>query len=471
MALGKQLRTSLERLTPYRYNWPFVDFKSDPNWILTEDGDAYIREMPENEIDLANDSRWAAFFPSPICFVTTSDGEQTVVEKAVGALIVNRFPYVIAVSFCRKAISERHYERKNCMEILERSRSATVQFFPPGNNLDKIMKAIKTIPDSNANERIGFSGVPTFKSRTNDSPILSSAYMAYESSFVKPQKDCNGQQIHEKPYIDAGSHRIYFMEINAIQLREDIASGKNQIHWRSLPSWNPSLNRRIARARMIPDPSRYQKGYTPYYSFPARNTVAFESDIFENGYAIKLLPPLLENQVEVDNDRARWPCFYPSSVAMISSWAYGGKPNVMPCGSTTIVSRHPFIVAAGICYSPINERYAARASLEFIRKTGWFGCGVPYIHDSIIEAITFAGNNSFRDNPDKVFHSGFEVGNEKRAPVLLAMPIHFECAVVGEVRLGTHVLFLGEVKRIRVRADVSTENALEWFPFADVEHN
>jgi flavin reductase (DIM6/NTAB) family NADH-FMN oxidoreductase RutF len=40
--------------------------------------------------------------------------------------------------------------------------------------------------------------------------------------------------------------------------------------------------------------------------------------------------------------------------------------------------------------------------------------------------------------------------------------------VLDEIRLGTHVMFLGAVKRIRVRADVSAANPLEWCPWADV---
>jgi flavin reductase (DIM6/NTAB) family NADH-FMN oxidoreductase RutF len=39
---------------------------------------------------------------------------------------------------------------------------------------------------------------------------------------------------------------------------------------------------------------------------------------------------------------------------------------------------------------------------------------------------------------------------------------------VGEVRLGTHIMFLGEVRRIRVRADVTPNNPMEWCPWADV---
>jgi flavin reductase (DIM6/NTAB) family NADH-FMN oxidoreductase RutF len=40
--------------------------------------------------------------------------------------------------------------------------------------------------------------------------------------------------------------------------------------------------------------------------------------------------------------------------------------------------------------------------------------------------------------------------------------------VVGEVRLGTHIMFLGEVERILVRRDVTPENPLLWCPWAEL---
>ena len=57
------------------------------------------------------------------------------------------------------------------------------------------------------------------------------------------------------------------------------------------------------------------QAYNPNYAFPAASTIAFESDDMRNGMAIKHLPPLPQDQVEVDNVRARWPCFFPSSAA------------------------------------------------------------------------------------------------------------------------------------------------------------
>ena len=456
-----------EALRPYRYPWPTTSLADDSRWTLDEAKQAYFREMPETSEELASDSRWPALFPAPLCILTTTDGQRVAMEREVGASIVNRFPYVVAVSICRTKLSSRHHVRSTFMEILERGGVASLQFLAPGPDLDAAMNTISTVPDHSCSERIARSGLKTRKGVTNDAPVLTSAYMTYECRLVRPQKDFEGQAIYASAWEDVGSHRIYFLEITAIQLRQDIAQARSQIRWRALPAWQPLNEDAVADLERSPIKSdRYQKGYNPNYSFPALNTIAFEHDEIRDGMAIKHLPPLPEDQVEVENDRARWPCFFPSACGLITTWAENGVPNLMPCGSTTIVSRHPLIVSPCVSYAKINERYAKRASLDIIRKTGRFGCGVPFINDTIVSAIKYAGNNSLAHDPNKIANAGLHVEHSEYGPVLREVPVHFDCQITGEIRLGTHIMFLGEVKRIRVRADVTPENPLEWCPWA-----
>lgn len=459
-----------DSLRRYRYLWPHFNLHASLRWRALEDKRVYVRDMPESSAELATDSRWPAFLPSPICFVTTTDGSNVALEKVVGASIVNRFPYVLAVSFCKQRLSERHHVRRVFTEMLESSGSLAVQFLPPSQALDSAINAITVVPEERTHLRIAHSGLSMRKALTNDAPVLNCAYMVYEASLVKPGKDFQGGPIYSTPWIDVGSHRIYLMEINAIQLRRDIAEGCSQILWRSLPAWEPQfkLQGSVCAEGSPVQNGRYQKGYTSYYAFPSANTIAFEADTVENGMAVKHLPPLPEDQVEVDNERSRWPCFFPSSVGMITTWAADSIPNLMPCGSTTIVSRHPLVIAACVCYVGISERYARRATLDIIRRAGKFGCGVPFINDVVLDAIRYAGNISIVQDPEKVAHAGLEVGQDDWAPVLPALPVHFDCQVIGEVSLGTHGMFLGKVHRIRVRADVTPDNPIEWCPWADV---
>ncbi|MEQ1853745.1 MAG: flavin reductase family protein, partial [Chthoniobacteraceae bacterium] len=194
----------------------------------------------------------------------------------------------------------------------------------------------------------------------------------------------------------------------------------------------------------------------------------FEYDAVEDGMAVKNLARFIQEQVEIDNDRARWPCFFPSSVGMITSRDADGRPNLMPCGSTPLLSRHPLIIAPAVSYGAINERYKPRASLRILEEAGRFGCGVPFIAESVLNAIRYAGNVSIEKDPDKVAHCGLALAAGCDLPRFDALPVHFDCRIIGNVRLGTHVLFFGEVERIWVRKEVAPANPLRWLPWASV---
>lgn len=458
-------------LSKYRYTWPFSDLTNDSVWEGSADNLFLERAMPETIETLSTDSRWPAFYPSQICFVTVSHGSKTALERCVGASIVNRFPYILALSICRKNLSERHYDRAIFSEMVEKSGSVAVQFLSPGASFDNALNSIKYLSEDSTHKRIDCSQLKFRKAFSNNAPVFADAYMVYEASLVEPKKDFDGVTIYSTPWLDVGSHRLYFFEINAIQLREDIALGNSQISWRSLPAWESILKSHgfLSPNNIASQEKKYTKTYTPHYVFPSAGTTAFEFDTVIDRMAVKQLSPLPENQIEVDNDKARWPCFFPSSLSMVTSWAENNTPNVMPCGSTMVVSRHPMTIAICVAYASINVRYSPRASLNIIRENDYFGCGVPFVNNHIIKAIEYSGNTSLSEDKEKVYNSGLEYINTDNTPTLSAIPIHFECRVVDEIKLGTHSMFLGQVQKIRVRRDVTVKNPLKWFPYAEVQ--
>ena len=460
-------------MTPYQYSWPQDDLDGSRHWTTGRCPGQPVafrtREMPESLADLSLNSRWPAFFPSPMCLVTTGDGRQACLEKVVGASIVNRFPYVMAVSFCRQALSPRHHVRRHFMDLLERGGSAAVQFLPPGRALDAAMGEILSSDEASSQNRLRHAGLPTSAACESATPVFDDAYLVYEGRLVEPARDFESQPIYAAPWEDVGSHRVYFLEITAIQLRRDIAAGESQICWTSLPILESRANAAARpQGEAVAPRAAYQKSFTPHYRFPAPSTVAFEGYEIAAGRAVRHLPHEAAEQIERDNDRARWPCFFPSSVGMITCDTPDGRPNLMPCGSTTIVSRHPLIIAPCVSYAAINTRYAPRATLEQIRRTGRFGCGVPYLADHVLEAIRYAGNISWQVDPDKVRSAGLTIDPRSDTPRLLDLPIHFDCEVRHELRLGTHVMFLGEVRRITVREDLTSERPLQWNPWAGI---
>jgi flavin reductase (DIM6/NTAB) family NADH-FMN oxidoreductase RutF len=446
------------------YSWPTAPYEAPAGEGLFRSAD-----LRETAATLAGDSRWPAFFPSPIGLVTAGTGPAAVLERVVGPMIVNRFPLVMAVSLCREPLSPRHYARDLVMRRIEETGAAAVQFVAPGPVLASALDAIAHHPDARAASRIAHARLPTRPLALTGTSALEDAYLVYEGRLAEPATSVDGHPIYERPWLDVGSHRVYFLEVVAVHLETRIARGERQIAWHSLPLWQGS--------EAVPSPpydaaalarQRYVKTYTPDYRFPSPGTVAFEPDEIAGDRSVRHLPPLGAEQVVVDNERARWPCFFPSSAGMLTAWQEDGRPTAMPCGSSAIVSRLPLTFAACISNSAINERYAPRATLQVLRRGRRLGVGVPYTAPEIVRAISYLGNISVRDDPDKVRHAGLAIVDGGPSPLLAQLPIHFDCRVTGEANLGTHVMVLAEVDRIHVRRDLAPERPLAWLPWANV---
>jgi flavin reductase (DIM6/NTAB) family NADH-FMN oxidoreductase RutF len=455
------------------YKWPPTGQTLSAPWLHADDGRLLAREMPETADQLALDSRWPALFPSGICLVTASDGQTAVLEKVVGASIVNRFPYVMALSFCREPLSDRHYARSKTMEVIEAAERVSVQFIMPGDALARTMAAIAQTPESDMATRLDRAGGAIRTSRNSDAPILDAAYLVYEGRLVRPGKDFDGARVHQLPWIDCGSHRIYNFEIETIALAQDIADGVTPLHWRSLPVWrngpevgsafDPDAARRRAA---VMQRVNYTKTYRSDYVFPSKDTVAFAGTPGPDGFSVLDLPPLPADQVEVENDRARWPCFFPSSIGMITSEDRNGRRAAFPCGSTMVVARRPMTIGICVSYARINERYAPRASLDIIRDAGRFVCGVPILRPDVLAAIGYLGNVSLRDDPDKAANSGLEPMALETGFAFRELPVNFDCRVVEAIQLGTHTMFMGVVERILLDARLTDRAPLEWCPWA-----
>jgi flavin reductase (DIM6/NTAB) family NADH-FMN oxidoreductase RutF len=451
----------------FRYAWPDHGIFDAPAWERTHDGNYRTRTMPESREELNRDSRWPAFFPSPICITTTTSDRGTVhVEKVVGASIVNRFPYVVALSYCREPLSSRHYVRRTFMDALEGSGRAAVQFLMPGEPLRALMSAIASVPEDRPSDRFAAAGLSAYGA------IFDDAYLVYQCRLAQPGRDFSGASIYAEPWIDIGSHRVYFLEIESIALDENVASGRVPLHWRSLPVWRGAPQRHgldpasAARREETLSRGAFVKSYQPDYVFPSTGTIAFDADEHRGGFAVKHLPPLAADQVEVDNDRARWPCFFPSSVGLITVEDGQGRVGGMACGSTTILSRYPLTVAICVSYARINERYGRRASLDLLEQTDRFGCGVPYYSANVLEAIRYLGNVSRPSDPEKVENCGLTPVRLGSCIAFAELPVHFGCRIVARQRLGTHILILGEVENVFVHRGVTPENPLEWCPWA-----
>jgi len=188
-----------------------------------------LRESLET---LAADSRWPAFFPQSITFVTTGTVAAPIVERCVGATVVNRFPYIVCVSLCRERLSDRHHARADVMDAIESTGGFTVNILVESSEAEALLAACAEAPPR---ERLARAGLGVRAGAVAAVPVIDAAPLVYECELAKPAEDFEGEPIFESPREDLGSHTLYFGEVRAIQLDEQIAKRETHILWHALP--------------------------------------------------------------------------------------------------------------------------------------------------------------------------------------------------------------------------------------------
>lgn len=136
----------------------------------------------------------------------------------------------------------------------------------------------------------------------------------------------------------------------------------------------------------------------------------------------------------------------PYGMYVLTSRSQGGQ-NV---GAATVnwvtqTSFSPPLVAVGV--------KADSGSHQHIKDTGVFAVNV-ISKDQIDLAFNFFKSHE-RDG-DTIGGEAFEAGPETGCPLLGNSPAWWECKVVGEVALGDHTLFVGEVLEAGVRSEDQT---------------
>ena len=112
----------------------------------------------------------------------------------------------------------------------------------------------------------------------------------------------------------------------------------------------------------------------------------------------------------------------------------------------TQTSFNPPLVAVGV--------KADSKTHQFVKDTNVFAVNV-ISGEQINTAFTFFKTQE-REG-DSIGGEQFELGTETGCPLLLNSPAWWECKVVGEVAIGDHTLFVGEVVEAGVRRE---ENAI-----------
>jgi flavin reductase (DIM6/NTAB) family NADH-FMN oxidoreductase RutF len=138
----------------------------------------------------------------------------------------------------------------------------------------------------------------------------------------------------------------------------------------------------------------------------------------------------------------------PVPVVMVSCQADGKHPNIITIAWAGTVCSEPPMLSIAIRPS--------RHSYELVRKSREFVVNIPSVNQ--LRATDKCGVVSGRD-VDKFATLGLTPAPARtvKAPIIAECPINLECKVHHILPLGSHALFIAEIKGVQVSSDLITK--------------
>ncbi len=137
---------------------------------------------------------------------------------------------------------------------------------------------------------------------------------------------------------------------------------------------------------------------------------------------------------------------FPLPVVVVSCASDEHRPNLITLAwAGTLCSIPPTI---GISINPLRHSHA------IVDRSKEFVVNIPAVSQQDI--VTFCGVESGRDH-DKFAHLRLTAGkaeNLRYAPIIGEFAVNIECVVISQLSLGSHTLFIGEVKATQVSSNV-----------------
>ena len=226
--------------------------------------------------------------------------------------------------------------------------------------------------------------------------ILNSKELVNKDSIMKNSSisfNWKKKDLKEVKIVKLKSHHLLFLNINTIFINNFLKNRK--IIWQSLPKYKENFKFYFN----ILEKKKYYKGFTDNYNYKInlKNINYLNKNKINNFIKIKLKQFKIKEIKKLSSEQSKWPIFFPSSVGMIGSIDKKKQINIMPCGSTTVVNRHPFQIATAISHLDNNIRYRKRFSLKKILTNKKISLGIPYSNSKIVNMINYMGNVSKYD--------------------------------------------------------------------------
>ena len=377
----------------------------------------------ENLSELKNDSSWKIFFPISICFLSATLKNKVYVEKITGASIVNRFPLKILIPIGNKKISERHLKKNYILSNIKKFDNISINLI--SQNYSKSIHFKDKMKNVINNQK---------KISLENSIIKNSSI-----SFHWTKKELKGVKIYKLK-----SHSLLFLNIKKIFINNHLKDKK--IIWQSLPKF---LKKFIFNFKINQD-KKYHKGFTDNYKYEVsfQNVNYIDKKKNKKFTEVNLKSYNSKKIQKLSSDQAKWPIFFPSSLGIIGSLDKKNNFNFMPCGSTTVVNRHPFQFATAVSHLNNNIRYRKRYSLNKILKFKKITLGIPFSNEKILKMINYMGNISKFDYKNKIQNTVFKKTKTRFGPIFSELPITYGCILSKKIKFETHFLLIFTLKKV-----------------------
>ena len=140
---------------------------------------------------------------------------------------------------------------------------------------------------------------------------------------------------------------------------------------------------------------------------------------------------------------------YPVPAVMISCQREGERPNIITAAWVGTVCSDPPMVSVSIR----PERY----SWGIIKETGQFVINLTT--KELVKAADYCGVRSGKKvDKFKEMHLTPSPASAVSCPLIDESPVNLECVVTQVISLGTHDMFLAEIKAVDVSGDLMDEN-------------
>jgi len=169
---------------------------------------------------------WPSFFPSTIGFLVTGDGQKTNVMTISCLAVVNAYPFMIGMPISAGGRSSRVDGPRYSLELLQENGEYTINIGHIDPEITKKAIICGSTSGRDGTDKMAKAGFTPLPSRCVGPPIIQECALNFEC------------RLHSQTLL--GTHYWIIGQVEAVYLDKEVAQGRSQFVWRSMPEMIPS---------------------------------------------------------------------------------------------------------------------------------------------------------------------------------------------------------------------------------------